>query len=159
VTRRNTGIQRRTPSVSTQPGGALAIHAAATRGCRVTTTTIARAQVPPLARADHPRSGPRNRHADRASGGSDPHYVETLRRWRANFVDQAGDLDRLGYDGRFRRLWTLYLSYCEAGFAERRILNLQLLLAKPRCRVALPVAVEMASLSAWRGPGNAAETV
>lgn len=69
------------------------------------------------------------------------HYVETLRRWRENFVVQTADLDRLGYDERFRRLWTLYLAYCEAGFAERRILDLQLLLAKPRSRVALPVAV------------------
>ena len=27
----------------------------------------------------------------------------------------------LGYDERFRRLWKLYLAYCEAGFRERRI--------------------------------------
>jgi cyclopropane-fatty-acyl-phospholipid synthase len=70
-----------------------------------------------------------------------PHYVETLRRWRANFVVRAEELDRLGYDERFRRLWTLYLSYCEAGFAERRILDLQLLLAKPSWRSALRAAV------------------
>jgi cyclopropane-fatty-acyl-phospholipid synthase len=69
------------------------------------------------------------------------HYVETLRRWREHFVDRAGELDRLGYDERFRRLWALYLTYCEAGFAERRILDLQLLLAKPRWRIAPPVAV------------------
>ncbi len=88
-----------------------------------------------------------------------PHYVETLRRWRGNFADQAGELDRLGYDERFRRLWTLYLAYCEAGFAERRILDLQLLLAKPRWRVAPPVAVEMSSIGARRGPGKLAESV
>ena len=70
-----------------------------------------------------------------------PHYVETLRRWRANFNARAGELDRLGYDERFRRLWTLYLTYCEAGFAERRILNLQLLLANPPARIGAPVAV------------------
>jgi cyclopropane-fatty-acyl-phospholipid synthase len=61
-----------------------------------------------------------------------PHYVETIRRWRDNFIGRSGELDRLGYDERFRRLWTLYLTYCEAGFAERRILDLQLLLTKPR---------------------------
>ena len=60
-----------------------------------------------------------------------PHYVETLRRWRENFVSHAAELDELGYDERFRRLWTLYLAYCEAGFAERRICELQILLAKP----------------------------
>jgi hypothetical protein len=36
------------------------------------------------------------------------------------------------YGERFRRLWRLYLSYCEAGFAERRIGVAQALLAKPR---------------------------
>jgi cyclopropane-fatty-acyl-phospholipid synthase len=61
-----------------------------------------------------------------------PHYVETLRRWRANFVARADRLAKLGYDERFRRLWELYLCYCEAGFSERRIGDVQLLLAKPR---------------------------
>jgi cyclopropane-fatty-acyl-phospholipid synthase len=32
------------------------------------------------------------------------------------------------------RLWDLYLAYCEAGFRERRIRDVQLLLAKPRWR-------------------------
>ena len=62
------------------------------------------------------------------------HYVETLRRWRHRFFASAPELAQLGYDGRFRRLWTLYLAYCEAGFAERRICDLQLLLTKPRWR-------------------------
>ena len=59
------------------------------------------------------------------------HYVHTLRHWRANFERNAHRLEALGYDERFRRIWTLYLAYCEAGFAERRIRDLQLLLAKP----------------------------
>jgi cyclopropane-fatty-acyl-phospholipid synthase len=58
-------------------------------------------------------------------------YVETLRRWRENFTGASEQLDRAGYDERFRRIWTLYLAYCEGGFAERRICDLQLLLAKP----------------------------
>jgi cyclopropane-fatty-acyl-phospholipid synthase len=62
------------------------------------------------------------------------HYVETLRRWRRRFLASAPQLTQLGYDERFRRVWTLYLAYCEAGFAERRICDLQLLLAKPRWR-------------------------
>ena len=62
-----------------------------------------------------------------------PHYAETLRRWRANF-ERAMGLERLGYDERFRRLWRLYLAYCEAGFEERRIGAVQLTLAKPRWR-------------------------
>ncbi len=61
-----------------------------------------------------------------------PHYVETLRAWRRNFEAAAGELERLGYDERFRRRWRFYLAYCEAGFAERRIGAVQMLLSKPR---------------------------
>jgi cyclopropane-fatty-acyl-phospholipid synthase len=63
-----------------------------------------------------------------------PHYVETLRRWRARFEAATARLEGLGYDERFRRLWRMYLAYCEAGFAERRIGSVQMLLAKPRWR-------------------------
>jgi cyclopropane-fatty-acyl-phospholipid synthase len=62
-------------------------------------------------------------------------YVETLRRWRHNFTGHGRELAELGYDERFRRIWTLYLAYCEAGFAERRICDVQLLLAKPQWAV------------------------
>jgi cyclopropane-fatty-acyl-phospholipid synthase len=62
-------------------------------------------------------------------------YVETLRRWRANFAAHADDLAAMGYDESFQRLWTLYLAYCEGGFAERRICDVQLLLAKPQWAV------------------------
>ncbi len=65
-----------------------------------------------------------------------PHYVETLKVWRENFNAAVADLEELGYDDRFQRIWALYLAYCEAGFAERRICDVQLLLAKPRYRLA-----------------------
>jgi cyclopropane-fatty-acyl-phospholipid synthase len=79
------------------------------------------------------------RHTDMqtlSAGDLTPHYAETLRRWRSNFdrADADGRLDPLGYDERFRRLWRLYLSYCEAGFAERRIGVGQYTFAKPRYR-------------------------
>jgi cyclopropane-fatty-acyl-phospholipid synthase len=61
-----------------------------------------------------------------------PHYVETLRRWRANVEAASEKLFELGYDRRFQRLWRLYLSFCEAGFAERRIGDVQVVLGKPR---------------------------
>jgi cyclopropane-fatty-acyl-phospholipid synthase len=63
------------------------------------------------------------------------HYVTTLARWRDRFAAHAEELRALGYDERFQRLWMLYLAYCEAGFAERRIQDVQLLLAKPGCRL------------------------
>jgi cyclopropane-fatty-acyl-phospholipid synthase len=59
-------------------------------------------------------------------------YVRTLQEWRANFDAHEQRLGELGYDDRFRRLWRLYLAYCEAGFAERRIGDVQLVMAKPR---------------------------
>lgn len=64
------------------------------------------------------------------------HYVPTLRRWRERFLAHAEELEAHGYDKAFQRLWTLYLAYCEAGFAERRIGDVQLLLAKPSSRLA-----------------------
>jgi cyclopropane-fatty-acyl-phospholipid synthase len=62
-------------------------------------------------------------------------YVETLRRWRHNFTGHSQELAELGYDERFQRIWTLYLAYCEGGFAERRICDVQLVLAKPQWAV------------------------
>jgi cyclopropane-fatty-acyl-phospholipid synthase len=70
----------------------------------------------------------------RTVGGQDitGHYVQTLAHWRRRFLAHRDALVALGYDERFRRMWTLYLAYCEAGFSERRIRCGQLLLAKPR---------------------------
>jgi cyclopropane-fatty-acyl-phospholipid synthase len=61
-----------------------------------------------------------------------PHYAETLRHWRSNLEAAAEQLEDRGYDERFRRLWRMYLAYCEGGFAEGRIGVNQMLLAKPR---------------------------
>jgi cyclopropane-fatty-acyl-phospholipid synthase len=69
-----------------------------------------------------------------------PHYVETLRHWRANVEAATPRLRELGYDERFQRLWRLYLCFCEAGFAERRIGDVQIVLAKPRWRGHVAVA-------------------
>ncbi len=62
------------------------------------------------------------------------HYATTLARWRERFLAASDRVTQLGYDERFRRLWELYLSYCEGGFRERRIQDVQLLLAKPGYR-------------------------
>jgi cyclopropane-fatty-acyl-phospholipid synthase len=63
------------------------------------------------------------------------HYVPTLRQWRERLVERQQELNSLGYDERFQRIWMLYLAYCEAGFAEGRIGDFQLLLTKPLCRL------------------------
>jgi cyclopropane-fatty-acyl-phospholipid synthase len=62
-------------------------------------------------------------------------YVLTLRHWRERFLRARPALEPAGYDRRFQRLWELYLRYCEAGFAERRIMDVQALFAKPAYRV------------------------
>jgi cyclopropane-fatty-acyl-phospholipid synthase len=59
------------------------------------------------------------------------HYPPTLAAWRRRFLDAWERLRAGGYDERFRRLWTFYLSSSEAGFRERRIGDLQALFAKP----------------------------
>ena len=46
----------------------------------------------------------------------------------------AARAGELGYDLRFRRLWELYLAYSEGGFIERRIGDVQALLAGPAYR-------------------------
>ena len=43
-------------------------------------------------------------------------YAETLRRWRKDFLNQRDTIAKLGFDGRFMRIWEFYLAYCEAAF-------------------------------------------
>ena len=62
------------------------------------------------------------------------HYAETLRRWTANLDSHDVELRRLGVSSEFRRLWALYLAYCEAAFLERHVSDVQVLLAKPSWR-------------------------
>jgi cyclopropane-fatty-acyl-phospholipid synthase len=44
-------------------------------------------------------------------------YARTLRCWRERFDARATEVDALGFDRTFRRMWDFYLAYCEAGFA------------------------------------------
>jgi cyclopropane-fatty-acyl-phospholipid synthase len=43
-------------------------------------------------------------------------YALTLAEWRQRFWRARDDVERLGFDERFMRMWEYYLSYCEAGF-------------------------------------------
>ena len=45
-------------------------------------------------------------------------YATTLRLWHERFETVWPEVAKLGFDEKFRRLWKLYLAYCEAGFAE-----------------------------------------
>lgn len=45
------------------------------------------------------------------------HYAETLRRWQQSFQREWAEIHaEEGFDDRFHRMWSYYLSYCEAGF-------------------------------------------
>lgn len=63
-----------------------------------------------------------------------PHYARTLREWRTRFLARRTEARELGYDESFLRLWEYYLAYCEGGFTERALGDVQLLLEKPLCR-------------------------
>ena len=43
-------------------------------------------------------------------------YAETLRRWRATFLESWPTIESGKFDDEFRRTWEFYLAYCEAGF-------------------------------------------
>jgi cyclopropane-fatty-acyl-phospholipid synthase len=58
-------------------------------------------------------------------------YVLTLQAWRERFEAASERLEELGYDERFQRTWGFYLAISEAGFAETRIRDVQMLFAKP----------------------------
>jgi cyclopropane-fatty-acyl-phospholipid synthase len=45
-----------------------------------------------------------------------PSYAETLAAWQRRFQRAWPRIRQLGFDDRFKRLWELYLAYCEAGF-------------------------------------------
>jgi cyclopropane-fatty-acyl-phospholipid synthase len=58
-------------------------------------------------------------------------YATTLREWRTRFDAHGREVDALGFDLRFRRMWDFYLAYCEAGFATGYLDVAQLVLSRP----------------------------
>ena len=61
-----------------------------------------------------------------------PHYAGTLAAWRSNFFRNLQSVRELGYPDTFVRMWEYYLCYCEAGFAERQLGDVQLVLRRSR---------------------------
>jgi cyclopropane-fatty-acyl-phospholipid synthase len=60
------------------------------------------------------------------------HYAETLRLWREAFTERTSEVEALGFDATFRRAWTFYLAYSEAGFRSRYLDVHQFVLAGAR---------------------------
>ena len=64
-----------------------------------------------------------------------PHYATTLNRWRQRFMGNAQEIRNQGFSEAFIRLWNFYFCYCEGGFLERQIGNVQMIFTKPLCRM------------------------
>ncbi len=62
------------------------------------------------------------------------HYARTLREWRTNFFNNVEKVKALGFSETFIRMWEYYLCYCEGGFAERYLGDVQVIFAKPLFR-------------------------
>jgi len=69
-----------------------------------------------------------------------PHYATTLQRWRERFFDNIDRVRGMGFSEEFIRMWQYYLCYCEGGFLERAIGNVQMLMMRPDGRPASPAA-------------------
>lgn len=59
------------------------------------------------------------------------HYAKTLKMWFENFNANYEEIQKLGFDEKFRRKWNYYLEYCAAAFYMRNISVLQLTFVRP----------------------------
>jgi cyclopropane-fatty-acyl-phospholipid synthase len=58
-------------------------------------------------------------------------YALTLNHWRQNFFSNIDKIIALGYPDEFIWMWEFYLCYCEGGFLEKAISDVQLVASKP----------------------------
>ena len=63
------------------------------------------------------------------------HYARTLKKWHEEFMSKLDEVRQQGFSEAFIRMWEFYLCYCEGGFRERVISDVQLHLVKPIARV------------------------
>ncbi len=69
------------------------------------------------------------------------HYAETLAHWRQRFRANLEHVRHLGFSEEFLRTWEFYFCYCEGGFRERMIGDVQMLLTKPSCQGAVDLYI------------------
>ena len=60
-----------------------------------------------------------------------PHYALTLCAWCDRFLANREKAQEMGFAEPFLKMWEYYFCYCEAGFEERSIGDVQVVLAKP----------------------------
>jgi cyclopropane-fatty-acyl-phospholipid synthase len=73
-----------------------------------------------------------------------PHYARTLKLWRQRLMARHSEVRALGYPESLIRMWDYYLCYCEGGFEERQLGDVQMLLTKPGSRRASIATVHAA---------------
>ncbi|PHO03997.1 SAM-dependent methyltransferase [Rhodobacteraceae bacterium 4F10] len=59
-------------------------------------------------------------------------YSQTLRRWHEVFNSKWDEVQRLGFDDRFRRMWNFYLTSCAAAFHSGNCDVTQITMSRPR---------------------------
>jgi len=62
------------------------------------------------------------------------HYAETLCRWKKNFMSVLPEVKKMGFSEAFIKMWEFYFVFCEAGFLERNIGDVQLVFSKAGAR-------------------------
>lgn len=58
------------------------------------------------------------------------HYVRTLSEWQRSFNCNIKNIFSLGFTESFARMWEYYFSYCQAGFQNKHISDIQVLWQK-----------------------------
>ncbi len=59
-------------------------------------------------------------------------YASTLKAWREQFFAHLEEVEAMGFDDRFIRMWDYYLSISEAGFRTGMTQDLQIAIEKRR---------------------------
>lgn len=59
------------------------------------------------------------------------HYAKTLRMWCDNFLENSDDVRNMGFSDAFLRKWRYYFMFCEAGFANKLINDVQMVMHAP----------------------------
>ena len=48
-------------------------------------------------------------------------YAKTLETWYENFQIAWSDIEKMGFDAKFKRTWDMYLAYCRGGFLNGQL--------------------------------------
>ena len=59
-------------------------------------------------------------------------YSQTLRRWHHSFNDKWEDINKMGFDDRFRNMWNFYLTSCASAFEYGNCDVTQIAISKPK---------------------------